>query len=145
MLQVWTSCENQTVLQCLKHHRCFSVWNIIEFTCFQIPLGKKCFIFIRIFLRTKYGIFPRSSYQRDLLLLVSAKRKTFYTIILAVKFYCGGKKNIFSVEFLLPWNKKLWKKTLKKKNQTKKATSLWKCAILSMFLAKKVTCNILKN
>ena len=55
----------------------FSVWNTTEFTCFQSPLGKKCFTFNRIFLKTKKGIFPGNSYQRDLFSFVSGKQKTF--------------------------------------------------------------------
>ena len=34
--------------------------------------------------------------------LYLGNRKVFYTIILAIKFYYGGKKIHFSVEFLLP-------------------------------------------
>ena len=74
--QVLSSWENQTVLQYFKQHR------------------KKCFTFNRIFLRTKNGIFWRSNQQRDLLLLLSGKRKTVYTIFEAIRFYYGMKKNL---------------------------------------------------
>ena len=73
--QVLSSWENQTVLQYFKQHR------------------KKCFTFNRIFLRTKNGIFWRSNQQRDLLLLLSGKRKTVYTIFEAIRFYYGGNKD----------------------------------------------------
>ena len=69
VLEVLPSWKNQTVLQCLKHHR---------------------------------KIFWQSNQQRDLFLLISRKRKTFYTIILAIMFYYGSKKKLRSVEFLLP-------------------------------------------
>ena len=53
--------------------------------------------------------------------LVSAKRKTFYTIILAIKFYCGGKQEYLScrISFTMKkknTGKKLWKKPNIKKN-----------------------------
>ena len=32
----------------------------------------------------------------------TGKGKTFYTIILAIRFYYGRKKELLSVEFLLP-------------------------------------------
>ena len=99
----------------------------------QLPTpGKKCFTFNRIFLRTENGIFPRSNYQRDLLLIVSAKRKTFDTIILAINFYCGGKKEHFFFRISVTM-KKIHKEALKKTTSPLR------------FLAKKVTCNILKN
>ena len=72
--QVLSSWENQTVLQCFKHHR------------------KKCFACNRIFLRIKNGIFQRSNQQRDLFLLLSGKRKTVDTITLAIRLYYGGSK-----------------------------------------------------
>ena len=82
----------------------------------QLPTpGKKCFTFNRIFLRTENGIFPRSNYQRDLLLIVSAKRKTFDTIILAINFYCGGKKEHFFFRISVAM-KKIHKEALKKNN-----------------------------
>ena len=74
VLQVLSSWENQTVLQCLKHHR------------------KNCFTFNMIFVRTKNGMFRWSNLQRDFFLLMSEKRKTFYKIILANRFYYVGKK-----------------------------------------------------
>ena len=48
--------------------------------------------------------FGEESGQRDLFLLVSGKRKIFYTIILVIRFYYGGKKELLSVEFMLNKN-----------------------------------------
>ena len=77
VLEMLTSWENQTVLQCLKHHKIYMLSD---------STGEKCFTFNRIFLRTKNGIFPRSSLQRDLLLVVSAKRKLFMQLFLLLSF-----------------------------------------------------------
>ena len=51
--------------------------------------------------------------------LYLGNRKVFYTIILAIKFYYGGKKIHFSVEFLLPWKNNSEKNSDEKKTQTK--------------------------
>ena len=124
----------------------FCVRNSIEFTCFQIPLGKKCFTFNRIFLRTKILIFPRSSSASNetCFSLYLWKGKFFIQLFWLLGFTVVAKKNTFSAEFSLPW-KKQPEKNSKKKKKTGKTTSSWKCAILLTFLPKKVTCNILKN
>ena len=73
------------------------------------------------------------------------KGKLFIELFGLLIFTVVAKKNTFSEEFLLSWKKKPGKKLWKKTKQTNKTTSPWKCAILLTFLAKKVTCNILKN
>ena len=82
MLQVLSSCEKQTVLLCLMHQR------------------KKCFAFNRIFLRMRFLLF----------LLGSEKRKTFYTITLAIKFYYGDKKEHLFSRIIVTMKKKPGKK-----------------------------------
>ena len=64
----------------------FSVWS---------TTGKKCFTFM-IFWELKIESFGKQLAKRILRAL--GKRKTFYKIILAIKFYYGGKKELLSVE-----------------------------------------------
>ena len=117
-----------------------SLWNTIEFTCFQISLGKKCFTLIRIFRRTKKRTFWEAASKETCLSLCLDKEKLFIQLFWPLSSTTVVKKNIFSVELLLPWKKPL-KKTLRKKTQ---APFPWKCAILLAFLSKNITCHILK-
>ena len=39
----------------------------------------------------EYGTFPKSSKQRDLLLVSAKKKRKSYTSIFTIKFYCGGE------------------------------------------------------
>ena len=86
---------------------------------------------IGFFWETKIEFFRKAA-SKETCFSFYLEKENFYAIILAIKFYHGGKKSNFSVEFLLSWKKKREK-------------TLIKCAILLMFLAKKVTCNILEN
>ena len=87
---------------------------------------------IGFFWETKIEFFRKAA-SKETCFSFYLEKENFYAIILAIKFYYGGKKSNFSVEFLLSWKKKKREKTL------------IKCAILLTFLAKKVTCNILEN
>ena len=86
---------------------------------------------IGFFWETKIEFFRKAA-SKETCFSFYLEKENFYAIILAIKFYYGGKKSNFSVEFLLSWKKKREK-------------TLIKCAILLTFLAKKVTCNILEN
>ena len=86
VLQVLSSWENQTILKCLKHHR------------------KNCFTF-NIFWELKMESFGEATSKEICFFLCLEKRKNLYTIILAIRFHYDSKKELLSVEFLLPWLK----------------------------------------
>ena len=92
VLQVLSSWENQTVLQCLKHHR------------------KNCFT-LDIFWELKMESFGEATSKETCFSLYLEKGKLFIQLFWLLSFTIVAKKNTFSVEFLLPW-KKTWKKVM---------------------------------
>ena len=92
VLQVLSSWENQTVLQCLKHHR------------------KNCFTF-NIFWELKMESFGEAASKETCFSLYLEKGKLFIQLFWLLSFTMVAKKNTFSLEFLLPW-KKTWKKVM---------------------------------
>ena len=134
MLQALSSWKNQTVPHCLKHHR------IYMFSDFRFHWGKSPLHLIGFPGESKMKSFREAANKEFCFILYLEKRKTFYEIILAIELYHGSIKNTFFCRISVT-KKKIPRKT---SPPQKKMTSLWKCAILLTFLAKKVTCNILK-
>ena len=90
VLQVLSSWENQTVLQCLKHHR------------------KNCFTF-NIFWELKMESFGEATSKETCFSLYLEKGKLFIQLFWLLSFTMVAKNNTFSVEFLLPWKENLEK------------------------------------
>ena len=84
VLQVLSSWENQTVLQCLKHHK------------------KKCFTFNRIILRSKNATTKETCFS-----LYLEKGKLIIQLFWPLSVTMVAKKNTLSVEFLLVTSWKL--------------------------------------
>ena len=83
VLQVLSSWENQTVLQCLKHHR------------------KNCFTF-NIFRELKMESFGEESGKETCFSLYLEKGKLFIQLFWPLDLTMVAKKALLSVEFLLP-------------------------------------------
>ena len=92
VLQILSSWENQTVLQCLKCHR------------------KKCFTFDRILLRIKMETFYEATSKKTCFSLYLKKRKLFIQLFWLLSFMVA-KNNTFSVDFCYH-EKKTWKKVM---------------------------------
>ena len=91
VLQVLSSWEKQTVLQCLKLHR-KSVLYLIEF-----------------FWESKMETFHEATSKKTSFSLYLEKSKLFIQLFWLLSFTMVARNNTFSVEFLLPWKKKLEK------------------------------------
>ena len=95
----------------------FSVWNTIEFACFQIPLGKSALHLIGFFWEPKTESFCEATSKGTCFFLYLEKGKLFMQLLWLLSFTMVAKMNTFSVEFLLPW------KIPPKKTQIRKTAS----------------------
>ena len=96
VLQVLSSWEKQTVLQCLKLHR-KSVLYLIEF-----------------FWESKMETFHEATSKKTSFSLYLEKWKLFIQLFWLLSFTMVARNNTFSVEFLLPWKKRLEKSNVVK-------------------------------